>query len=158
MEVYFFNHHGNGDIHMSRSFINDIIQILDFNYTFFYYSIHKHSVLKDNSKINWINALPNPMIDHNSEFCIIRNQIFINTWYCHDNFKYFHTHCSLYTLHKIFKHVYTNLNLEIKDIYYYIPEIKLCADTFFLPDYHKAKILVCANNVMSFQSKNFYLS
>lgn len=163
MNIYFFNFHGFGDIHISRTYINDIINNFDINsYTFYYFSIHKNNILKDIEKIQWITKLPNHDINEHSEFCIKNNNIFINTWYCHGHGKFFDTHCSLYTLYKIFTIVYKNLNIELKEFYYYIPKVNI----FQLQDYktlklikdkkqYRKKILICANNVTSNQCPNF---
>lgn len=147
---------------MSRAFVNDIINHLHENYIFYYFSIHRKNILKDIKKINWINHLSNSSINENTEFCIIDDNIYINTWFCHGNGIYFDTHCSLYTLYKIFSIVYKNLNLELRDLYHYIPKINI----FELGDYktlrfikknihYRKKILVCANDVTSNQCPNF---
>lgn len=170
MNIIFFNHFHYGDLHVSRTYINDIINLLiNKNYNFYYYTSDfiKYNIFKDIKNLEWkylcyINLDFNININMHDSIIKENNNIFINTWYAQSNWKYSNYGCSFYTLYNIFKDVYSFLDLEINDIYHYIPKInylelndnKTINFITTCKDYEK-KILICNNDVLSGQSINF---
>jgi hypothetical protein len=170
MNIYFFNPYRNGDVHVSRTYIIDIMNKLPNN---IYYYIQNSSytsgpALKDIKNIKTIYDIDK--IDQNSSITKIGNDVFINTWYGQSSRKYFETSrylnnvddCSFYILYNIFKDVYKFLNIEIDNFENYLPEIifenleKTKIDIFLNNNSNfEKKILICDNTVKSGQSLNF---
>jgi len=144
----FFNHGGLGDIHVSRTFIKDIINQSNINIT--YYTNHSSEIIKDipvsHSKIeNWM--------DRSMKMECISDKIYFNTWYGHQ------THTILQTLYNNFTPLYNKIGIEQKSLIYYIPQIEYNIynikniDNFIKDD--KRYVLICNNNVNSGQSINY---
>jgi hypothetical protein len=171
MNIYFFNPCRNGDIHVSRSYIKDIIKKLGNKNEYYYIQNPIYTsgvILKDLESIKTIFDINK--IDQNSSITKVGEDIFINTWYGQLNMKYFKQtysknkadDCSFYILYEIFKDVYNYLNVEIGDFFEYIPQIEYnnlntSKIDFFLSESKKftKKVLVCDNPVQSGQSSNF---
>jgi len=170
MNIIFYNPCRNGDVHVSRGYIMDMISKLP-NYKFFYAQNPAYTssdfLLKDIPNLNKYTGVYNfsdqPSIIVNNE------NIYINTWYAQDNFKYWKLtksdDCSFYILHEIFKNVYNYFNLELDTFDKYLPKINFenleldKIDLFLekISSFDK-KILLCTNSVSSGQSQNFDFS
>lgn len=170
MNIYFFNPCRNGDVHVSRTYIIDIINKLPDNNYYYIQNPNYTSgfILNDikRLKISYDIGKTNP----DSSITKIGDNIFINTWYGQSRFKYFEMQyslnkaddCSFYILYNIFKDVYKFLNIEIDDFENYLPEIffdnleKTKIDTFLENNSNfEKKVLICDNPVQSGQSLNF---
>ena len=159
--ITFFNYFNNGDFHVSRWFIKDMMDKLKNKYKFFYAQNSQHSrglILKDLENLELSFYLPP---DEHSSFVQEKNIIYINTWYAQGHWKYSKEHeCSLYTLYKIFIDVYKYFDIPIENIEFYIPKIIFenlpisNMDLSKLSLYPK-KILVCTGNTLSGQCHNF---
>ena len=159
--ITFFNYWNNGDFHVSRWFIKDIMDKLKSKFKFFYAqnTHHQHGlILKDFKNLELSSYLPP---DEHSSFVQEKNIIYINTWYAQGHWKYSKEHeCSLYTLYKIFIDVYKFFDIPIENIEFYIPKIIFenllisNMDLSKLSLYNK-KILVCTGNTLSGQCRNF---
>lgn len=169
MTIFFFNPCRNGDIHVSRTYIMDIMRKLPNNEYYYIQNANYTSgfILKDipNLKLSYnINNL-----DPNISILNIGNTLYINTWYGQSNFKYFNESysknkaddCSFYILYNIFIDVYKYLDISIESFEYYFPIINYENINFskidaFLSNYtYDKNILICNNNVFSGQSVNF---
>lgn len=170
MNIVFYNPCRNGDVHVSRSYIIDIMNKLPLNNYYYIQNPNYTSgdILKDidNLKISYDIQLVNP----NSTITKIEDNIFINTWYGQSNMKYFGISksknkaddCSFYILYNIFIDVYDFLDIKIENFDFYLPKINYeniytsSINTFLdeISIYQK-KILVCDNPVKSGQSSNF---
>jgi len=168
--IFFFNSWRNGDVHVSRSFIIDIMNKLPNNNYYYIQNPNYTSdfILKD-IKMMKIPSYSIDKVDSNSSITKIGDDIFINTWYGQSGFKYFENSyspnkandCSFYILYNIFKDVYKFLNIEIENFENYLPEIifenleKTKIDIFLNNSNFEKKILICDNPVQSGQSLNF---
>jgi len=170
MNIYFFNPCRNGDVHVSRSFIIDIMNKLPNNQYYYIQNPNYTSefILKDIKGIK-------PSVDNthqlnsNSSITQIGDDLFINTWYGQSDFKYFEISmsinkaddCSFYILYNIFIDVYKFLEIEIDTFENYLPSIiydnidKINIDNFFQNNIFEKYILICDNPVQSGQSLNF---
>lgn len=167
MNIIFYNPCRNGDIHVSRGYILDMISKLP-EHNFFYaqHPVYatKDFLLKDISNLKLYSGVYN--FNDNPSITSDTDNIYINTWYGQDSFKYFELSksedCSFYILHEIFRNVYKYFNLELDTFDKYLPKIKFenleigTIDTFLekINGFDK-KILVCTNPVHSGQSQNF---
>ncbi len=88
MKVVFFNHHHNGDIHVARGFIREIMKKMP-NISFSFTHKNSRNLLVD---------IPNLKYDANSINSIKDEQIslfnkgdtyYFNTWYCQSQYKYY---------------------------------------------------------------------
>lgn len=163
--IVFFNHFHFGDLHVSRSFIRDMIQKLP-NLTFQYTHKLAFHPLED---INELSFVPNVIetLDKN-ESLFVRNEthLFINTWYAQQNQRFMKFSCSFYTLKCIFEQVYQHLGIPLEpEIQFYYPSIdfsklNLTPYLHFIHQNLSTKkyqkmVLVCTGNVWSGQSVNF---
>lgn len=167
MNIIFYNPCRNGDVHVSRGYIIDIINKLP-GYNFFYAQhpgyTTKDFLLKDISNLNLYTGVYK--FSDNPSITVDNDNIYINTWYGQDSFKYFELSksddCSFYILHEIFRNVYNYFNLEIDTFDKYLPKINFeklkldMIDSFLekISSFDK-KILLCTNPVHSGQSQNF---
>lgn len=118
--IIFYNNFHNGDIHVSRAFVMDIIKKV--NTTFEYYHNCSPKLLQD---IDVVHKQTNENNYNFSNVPIIyetENEILINTWY-NVNQPAFGKNggCTLKTLYENFRVVYQHLNIPLEDIEYYIP-------------------------------------
>jgi subtilase family serine protease len=159
-DLIFFNHFHNGDLHVSRTYINDIIENYKMNTSNIYYE-HKcdMEILKD------LDVIQNKIITVNDEKILYvekDNKICFNTWYNPYAQPLFNVYgCSLKTLHANFKILYDKLNLQIKDMDFYIPNINFSKintdniDIFMKKNNYDKLIFISNGNVLSGQSINF---
>lgn len=168
MDIIFYNNFANGDIHVSRSFIQDIMNKLpDNNY---YYYQHPQKIkcflLGDIENLKpYEGKLPcNP--DKTIER--MQDSLLINTWYGAGKYKFFNKAAtvhglggvSMYTLFEVFKEVYRTLEIPMAGITEYYPKINFeNLDTSNVDDFVsqnlQKKVLVSSGNVTSGQAPNF---
>ena len=170
MNIIFFNPCRNGDVHVSRGYIIDMMEKLP-NYNFFYMqnpAYTKDFLLKDIPNLSPYDVLYQFSI--NSSITVEDENIYINTWYGQDSSKYFvkakelvgTDDCSFYVVHEIFRNIYEYFNLKIETFDKYLPKINFhnlnvsMIDSFLekLSSFDK-KILLCTDPVQSGQSLNF---
>jgi hypothetical protein len=124
MNIIFFNNYHNGDIHLSRKFIIDIMSKFKCD-NYYYHHFNDATLLKDIVNLQHINR--NDLRYLNNEQIINNvNELIINTWVGQVNAKYLHLtdkSCSLYTYYEMFKDIYIKLNIKIENIDYYLPDI-----------------------------------
>jgi hypothetical protein len=163
-KIVFFNPCRNGDIHVSRTYIQDIIIKLGSEYEYFYEqnpNFTKGFLLSDIKNLNYISGITQP----DSSSIVEKNDIiYINTWYAQSNWKYDSGdgEVNFYILYNIFKDVYNYLKIKIEDLDFYKPKVnyenlylKDINDLIELGDNFRKKVLVCSNPVQSGQSFNF---
>ena len=161
MNIIFYNDFHNGDLHYCREFIKDIMCKVSANF----YFAHKCNTetSKDIPNLNYKNIMEVYSIrDYNSiSITNINDNIYINTWMGQKHLLYYKdTMSSIYTVYKIFTDVYKQLNIEINEIEYYIPEIDKCYLNIqnidnFLNNHKNKKVLISNGDVKSGQSNNF---
>ena len=163
MKICFYNNHNNGDIHYTREFIKDIMDLLPLNEYYFCHNRSKRLIM--DLKIDQI--LNNPVLNNsshiNSSIFKIDDILYINTWVGQGNYKYIvkcRNSCSLYSFYELFNDIYSFLNIQIKDISYYIPDISYGIYDInnidsFMENNYAHKILISNGDVKSGQSSNF---
>lgn len=156
--LFFYNHFHNGDVHYSQEFVKDICSQIDFKNCYYLHNntskLLKHIPYIKNLKIN------DNCIDKES---IIKknNDLYINTWMGQKEFKFYNMkQCSLYSNYELYKEIYNELGLTIKNIEYYIPTIDYTYYDIknidkYLRNNNRHKILISNGNVLSGQSNNF---
>lgn len=157
--IVFYNTLHNGDIHVSREFIKDIINKIDTQ--FYYYHNGGPKLLQDiNIQYKTFKAgaynFTNSQIIHEEQ-----NSILINTWY-NTNFDGYKKYgCTLKTLYENFKIIYEYLNIKIEPLEFYIPSFDFTKystqsiDAFIEKNTEKKKIYISNGMVQSGQSDNF---
>lgn len=165
--VIFFNPCRNGDIHVSRTYIQDIITKLGTDYKYFYeqhINFTRGFILSDIKNLNYV---PEITQSYNSSIVETDDSIYINTWYAQSNWKYDtgDGEVNFYILYNIFKDVYKYLKIKIEDLEFYKPKInyenldlKEIDNLIELGNSFRKKVLICANPVQSGQSLNFDFS
>lgn len=164
-KIVFYNPCQSGDIHVSRTYIQDIVNLLQ-DKCDFYYAQNKKATrrfllgdidglsedLKDN---HWLDYHKFQLFFEEDDI------IYINTWYAVENYKYFrltNTHnCNFHILYAVFKDIYRHLSLEIKEFDFYFPKINFDRVDLIPLDTTKYSktVLCCINDVMSGQAPNF---
>jgi len=143
--ILFLNHAHLGDLFVSRSFVKDICKILPEN-KYCYAHTHNKNYLFVDLAINECHiheGFGNP------------DYIF-NTWYATNNEKYYkNTGCTIQTLYKLFEDVYRELNIELKSIDMYIPEIDYSFYNLENKPRQNNSVLICNNIPKSGQSSSF---
>lgn len=124
MKIEFFNNFNNGDIHISREFIKDIIKKTNSSNVDYF---HKNSerILLDIPEIKTQPKINN-IDDHISYYKYYDRhpEVFlINTWYNSQPENYKKYSCTLKTLYENFKLIYSELGISIETEDFYIPSI-----------------------------------
>jgi hypothetical protein len=157
-EIVFGNSFRNGDIHVSRKFVKEIIkEIPAKSYSYYQTDMSCHEILKDIDKLQ----VKHGHVDSGRGIYIDNNRLFISTWYASCNYKYFSTGCSIVTLFNYFRGELNSLlgsDIIKNDIGMYLPEIdfkildqdtKKSIDTF--TENNKSIVLICDNSPASGQ-------
>jgi hypothetical protein len=159
MKLVFYNHWHNGDIFVSRGFVNFIINNSNFES---YHYVHKNSnnILKDIPVITNNESLQ--YLDKNSPYFNNTYEMYLNTWYG-SNTKHF-SGCnfnSLYLHFNEFCNKILNINMNNYDPTIFLPDLidtsllhinNINIDNFKMFD---KKVFICNNDVLSEQSVNF---
>lgn len=157
MNINFYNNYHNGDIHFSRGLIK-LIKLNFINSKYNFLHKNKKGLLKDLLFINEIDL--NEYCVSNDGVKIINNNIYINTWYGQNNFKFYNLGggSTFETVKFIAEDVLKKLNLNNEfdeEILY--PSIDF--DKIILPKIEdKFSILICNGNSLSGQSNNINLN
>jgi len=170
MNIFFFNPCRNGDVHVSRTYIRDIINKLP-NNKYYYIQNHLYTrgfILRDIRDLNKSSFDVN-RINPDASIIQMPEATFVNTWYGQSNFKYFPPlsknnadSCSFYILYDLFKDIFNFLNIELESFQFYLPQINFDRiektkeiDIFFQNNTFEKYVLICDNPVQSGQSSNF---
>lgn len=166
-KLVLYNGCNNGDVHVARSYIQDIANKYSGEV---YYAIKpsfSSPLLSDISNIKQYFVSEEFMRDILHQSIVIQNDItYINTWFCQLDGKYFKQtqteNCNFTILYAIFTDVYKHLSLELDEYLNYIPKIdfqnleldeqkRLIDQT----SKFKSRILICSSDVKSGQAPNF---
>lgn len=162
--INFFNCAHNGDLHISREYAKDLINILNPD-KIYYHHFNNSSLMKDlNSEFVQFVRHPNNIfipffndnIGINIDTWIGQNREILNRY----------SGCNFPSLYNVMSHIYESLNIKhlMKDIEYYIPSINYeeyeieKAKNYFENNKDKKFILVCNNDVRSGQASNFNMN
>lgn len=150
-KILFYNDFHYGDIHMSRNYIKDLMEIFGNDNEYYSYHINHPDILKD---------IPN--LKHTTNKSGF--DIYVNTWIAHNTSTIPFNGCNFTYYHECMKILYNSLGIldKLKDVDYYIPNIdynqyyiKNCIDFI---NRNKKFILICNNDVKSGQADNFDMS
>ena len=142
-KIIFYNRAHYGDLFVSRSFIKDICNTLTDNKYRYIHKYHSNYLFND-IKLN------ESKLDNNLDLTC---DYFIDTWYDAHNSKYYkETGCTLQTLYKLFTEAYQELQIPIKNIRHYIPEIDFNFYNLKQEKRNKDTVLICNNTPLSGQS------
>ena len=98
-KIVFFNLHGKGDIHVSRSYIIYFIKKFS-NIEFEYTHRHGNLILKDIPEITYVNLNKYMFLKNSTVRLINKDVLFLSTWYASS--PDFNGYCNLNTLHRLF--------------------------------------------------------
>lgn len=125
MRITFFNPYHNGDVNVSRGFVRKIMERAP-EHTYKYSHKNPANLLADIPNLAYdpigINSVPNDSVG----IFVKDDTTFINTWYCQQNFKFYHkykiTFDSLYccfdeNCKKVFGFSLSDISKEPKDFY-----------------------------------------
>lgn len=163
-KIIFFNGLRNGDIHVSRQYIKDIMDKYDADYFYLQNKNYtRYPILKDIKNLNI--SFGSEQINNNITIYEENDEIFINTWYAQNNWQFKDDRlidgCNFYTISNIFKNVYNYLGIDFKENLY--PSIDFNnIELSYIDNYikekeykYKKRVLISTSNVLSGQSFNF---
>lgn len=167
-KIVFFNHFNNGDIHISRTFISEIVKHLGNKYEIFFSHKNDPKLLEDIKGLKFDASLLK-QADNKNVHIVKNNTFYAGTWYGVNNYKYSNkaNGFNFDTLYFIFQDIYAGLGLKLEDIskdpFYFFPAInyKNLHPTFIknIDNFHAqnkvSPVLVCNNHAKSGQAKNF---
>lgn len=125
MDIVFYNHYHNGDIHYSREFIKDVMKKYKANNYYYYFDtnyVSDKDIIKD-CDIKILNTIPDDILEKD-KWRVKNNTIYINTWVGQDNRYYVNKYgINLEANYEIYKDIYKKLNIKLENIEFYIPDI-----------------------------------
>lgn len=165
-EILFFNYYHNGDIHVSREFVKDILKKTETEVSVYHHPNSDKLLLDINNLI-----IKKDFLDESGEklnnsklFYENDNFMFINTWF-HIDFGCRMYGCTLEALYSNFSYIYEQMGIELEKIEYYIPKIDFSKynvdriDDFFSDVKKYDKYIFISNGpVKSNQSDNVNLN
>jgi len=159
--LIFFNYWHNGDIHVSREFVKDILNKTNFNNRIYYHHNSLKLLMDINVEIKRFDM--NMNINNEKLFYEDDNNVYVNTWFhLEHGFKYYQ--CTLEALYYNFTEIYKQLDIKLEDISFYIPKIDfskfnvLSIDKFFKNTHFKKHVYICNGMTLSGQSDNMILT
>lgn len=158
--VIFYNWGHYGDIHFSRNFIKDICKKL--NTGAIYQNNVNKKIFNDIQSVNFLNFNLFNYIEDELLYNEVNETVLINTWIGSSGRKYLlNGACCLSGNYEKYKIIYKNLNIQIEEPLFYIPDIDFNfynvknIDDFIFKNLNRKKILICNGDVRSGQAKNF---
>lgn len=155
--IFYSNGH-NGDIHYSRNFVKDLISSIPAPAEYQFNCSPK--IVKDIKNISFCNFKNMQFYNNEIVYDESNKLLLINTWVGSSGAKFIQNEigCSLTANYAKFKEIYSALNLQIKDLINYIPDVIWneydihFVDTFLKNNIYKKYVLVSNGNVLSGQS------
>lgn len=154
LNITFVNEWHCGDVHMSRNYVKDLMNIMGSDHTYTFYHPNDISLLSDIPQLQSTNTIP------------VNSDMYINTWigqYIHSGIPF--EGCNYISYYGVMKKLYENLGLlnHLKPMIEYVPSIEYSyfkisnIDNYFELNKNK-HILICNNDVMSGQAPNFSMN
>lgn len=152
MKIIFFNHFHNGDIHVSRGFVRQIIRKLP-NFSFFYTHRNPINLLADIPSLSCNNDVINQIKNEHLGFYTVNDTTYINTWYAQQNFRFMNRFgISMDCLYTMFDDTCKSLwNFSLADI---SSDVR---DFFPTIDYSKFDIILAQSWVHAHQAKKIFV-
>jgi hypothetical protein len=155
--IIFYSPFHNGDIHVSRTFVREIINNVKAENYYYAHECHER-ILSDipNLKYKKLDFTTNTQIQYE----IKDNNLYINTWVGQCNFRYFDG-CTFTALYRIFTDMFKSLKIDIKEKEYYLPYIDydkfdiFNLDSTNIINSNKRKIFICNCECLAYQADNF---
>jgi hypothetical protein len=121
MRVVFFNHFHNGDIHLSRGFVRQIInkvQQIDPNVQFAFGHKNASNLLIDIPNLSFDSNVMSIIRGEHAGIHTVGDTVYINTWYGQQNFKYMNRYgIAMDTLYSIYNDACKSLwGFSLEDI------------------------------------------
>lgn len=170
--VVFFNYFHNGDIHVSRGFVRQIMNKIhqqDSSIQFSYGHKNDPSLLSDIPNLSFDSSALAIVNDSHVNLRKIGDTIYINTWYAQQNFKYMNTFGLTFdALYASFdencQHAFgfslSEISMEPKDFYPIIDysKFEISRAQQWINENSEKKILVENGHSLSGQSDNFNMT
>lgn len=148
--IFFFNSYHNGDVHLGREFVKDIMNKLSPGY-FVYEHANSYKLLKDIKNLNYSNLTLFPK-DIGQVFPVkfLGEDIWINTWIGQENMHYVTTYggCTFQAYYEMFKNIFKILNINYEEKSFYLPSV----------NYSKFDNIENIYNFMKDKKNNIYIS
>ncbi|HEY5267661.1 MAG TPA: hypothetical protein VII94_00825 [Candidatus Saccharimonadales bacterium] len=168
MKVVFFNHHHNGDIHVARSFVREIMK-KEPNVSFSFTHKNSRNLLADIPSLKYDANSINTIKDEQISLFNKGDTYYFNTWYCQSQYKYYRMYgLTLDALYAAFDNNCKNLwGWSLKDISsdpsIFIPTIDYSKFQIenaksWIDDHLEKKIFVSNGKVLSGQAAPFELT
>jgi len=159
-KIIFYSHFHNGDVHVSRTFVRDIIAQFP-NMSYEYWHRNHPDVLKDikqlKSYYGLLDELKTPGVESRGSW-VDSGKLYINTWYCASHGRHYGAHgTTISCLYNLFSEL-KQYGFNLRNITEYVPYIDFNAlNVFGLDEWIKSRKLVFISNgeVNSGQSNNF---
>lgn len=161
-EIIFFNPYHNGDIHLSREFVKDIIKKIK-NKKYYYEHHNCWSLTADIVDLEF--REPSFFgLSQNENIIYLYNKCYINTWVATNNYRYHKEGggCKLSSLYNKFSDIYKHLQIDIDKPSSYIPDIDFTKiknidhiNDYFLNTCKENNIFISNGDVRSQQAHNF---
>jgi len=163
-KLIFYNNFHFGDVHLSRTFVREIVKYATARGISCFYKHEKASeILYDIPGLSFVNQKHG---DQQAACCVRGDTAYFNTWYAAGNFRYFHTYGLTYNcLYRVFdagmKQLFgislSNLNADIE---FFVPQIDFSKTQIekakiWLSAHGVKKVLISNGNVLSGQASNF---
>lgn len=154
--IVFFNYYHNGDIHVSRGFIRQIIDkvlSIDPSTQFVYSHVNDPCLLSDITNLGFDSKLLRNVSDHDN-LITIGNDIYINTWYAQQRYKFMNTYGITFDC------LYAAFNDTCKLLWgFSLEDISNDPSTFFPTiEYNNFQINECKNWLNNHSSKKVFIS
>lgn len=164
-DLIFVNTYHNGDMHLCRTFVKDLVSILSPSFKAVSYEHHQSPKLMNDLQIKHV-----ALKSFREEWPVFEriidtpDALFINTWIGQYNEKYITENGgnTLEAYYKLFEAIYKELGIisSLKERQYYIPEINYShyENIDFISDFMKNKeknVFIVNQNVKSNQIENF---
>ncbi len=163
-KIIFFNSFHNGDIHLGRSFVSDIVNKIK-NVEYYYEHHNSSKLLKDLSNITFKKSTLFPYgIGINEAILKNDGDIYINTWIGQNNMHYVTNYggCTFDAYYNLFSDIYKFLEIEhmYEEKNFYLPKINYkyyenIDGIRNIMNIHKNNILIVNQDVHSGQVQNF---
>jgi hypothetical protein len=171
-KIVFYNHFHNGDLHVSRGIIRQIInkvKQLDVNTEFVYSHKNSSDILSDIPNLTFDLKPVYLMSEAHSNLNVINNAICINTWYGQQNYKYMNSYgltmdCLYMALNdsckKIWNFSLDELSENLVNFFPYIDYTQFNIETIknWLVQHQQKKIFIANGLALSDQATNFAIT
>lgn len=162
-KLIFYNYFHNGDIHISREFVKDIINKINPISKEYHHHNSKKLLFDIDIEILDTFIVDDVKLDNSKLFYETDSNLYVNTWF-HLNYGYKYYGCSIEALYFNFTEIYKGLGIELEKIDFYLPKINFDKfdmkniDDFFLNHKFNKYVYISNGPVLSNQSDKMDLN